>query len=112
MRDMTKGPLAGHVVHMGMSIALTMAFQTLYFLADLFWVGHLGKEAVAGVGLAGNVTFLALTQSLSVGATSLIAQALGRKDHQRAEFVFNQSMGLSLVTGLLFGVVVFALRGL
>jgi hypothetical protein len=27
-----------------------MAFQTLYFLADLFWVGRLGKEAVAGVG--------------------------------------------------------------
>lgn len=113
MRDMTKGPIGGHVVHMAMFIALTMAFQTLYFLADLFWVGRLGKEAVAGVGLAGNLTFLvlALTQSLSVGATSLIAQALGRKDHRRAELLFNQSLVLSTIVGLAFGIAVFALRG-
>jgi putative MATE family efflux protein len=113
MRDMTKEPISGHVVHLAMFIALTMAFQTLYFLADLFWVGRLGKEAVAGVGLAGNLTFLvlALTQSLSVGATSLIAQALGRKDHRQAELLFNQSLVLSAIVGLVFGIALFALRG-
>ena len=30
---------------------VTMLFQTLYFLVDLYWVGRLGKEAVAGVGV-------------------------------------------------------------
>lgn len=112
MQDMTKGPVSGHVMRLAGFIALSTAFQTLYFLADLYFVGKLGKEAVAGVGLAGTVTFLvlALTQSLGVGATSLIAQALGRKERDQAERLFNQSLVLSCATGFIFGIAFFALR--
>src|SRR5262245_42772063 len=89
-----------------------MLFQTLYFLADLYFVGRLGKEAIAGVGLAGNLTMLvlALTQSLGVGTTSLLSQAIGRKEVHYAERVMNQSLVLSCLVGLAFGVVAFALR--
>src|SRR6266702_2286422 len=113
MKDLTKGPVGGHVLQLATFIGLSTAFQTLYFLADLYFVGRLGKEAIAGVGLAGNLMFvvLALTQSLGVGATSLIAQAIGRKDQKHAELVFNQALVLSDLTGLAFGVCVFALRG-
>jgi putative MATE family efflux protein len=112
MQDMTKGPVSGHVMRLAGFIALSTVFQTLYFLADLYFVGKLGKEAVAGVSMAGTVMFLvlALTQSLGVGATSLIAQALGRKDRDEAERVFNQSLILSTATGLVFGVIFFSLR--
>ncbi len=113
MKDLTKGPVGAHVLQLAAFIALTTTFQTLYFLADLYFVGRLGKEAIAGVGLAGNLMFvvLALTQSLGVGATSLIAQAMGRKDREHAELIFNQALVLSNLTGLVFGVVIFALRG-
>ena len=109
---MTRGPVAGHVLQLAGFIALTMLFQTLYFLADLYFVGTLGKEAVAGVSLSGNLAFvvLALTQSLGVGATALVAQALGRKQRDHAELVFNQALVLSTLTGLAFGVVAFAGR--
>jgi putative MATE family efflux protein len=112
MKDLTAGPVWRHVLQLSTFIALTTFFQTLYFLADLYFVGRLGKEAVAGVALAGNLTFvvLALTQSLGVGATSLIAQAMGRKDRERAELVFNQALALSNLTGLAFGIAAFALR--
>ena len=101
-------------MELGTFIALTMIFQTLYFLADLYFVGRVGKEAVAGVGLAGNLMFivLALTQSMSVGATSLISQSLGRKDRAQAQLVFNQAMAMSNLTGVVFGVLFFALRGI
>jgi len=112
MRDLTKGPIAGHVLQLSSFIALTMIFQTLYFLVDLYFVGRLGKEAIAGVGLAGNLMMvvLALTQALSVGATSLIAQAMGRKDAARAERVFNQVFVLSLCVGVTFGALGLAVR--
>jgi len=113
MKDLTKGPVGRHVVSLATFIALTMFFQTLYFLADLYFVGRLGKEAVAGVGLAGNLMFivLALTQSMSVGATSLVSQSLGRKDRAHAQLVFNQAMALSILTGVVFGALFFAVRG-
>src|SRR5437867_12755292 len=113
MKDLTRGPVGRHVVSLAAFIALTMIFQTLYFLADLYFVGRLGKEAIAGVSLAGNLMFvvLALTQSLGVAATSLIAQAMARKDRRHAEPVFEQPLVLSNLTALAFGVWVFALRG-
>ena len=112
MKDLTRGPIGAHIVQLSTFIALSTTFQTLYFLADLYFVGRLGKEAIAGVAVAGNLTMLvlALTQSLGVGATSLIAQAIGRKDRRQAEVLFNQSLVLSNLVGLGFGVAVFALR--
>ena len=113
MKDLTRGPIGRHVVQLATFIALTMIFQTLYFLADLYFVGRLGKEAVAGVSLAGNLMFivLALTQSMSVGATSLISQSFGRKDRAHAQLVFNQAIVMSTVTGIVFGLLFFAVRG-
>src|SRR5688500_13176127 len=91
---------------------VTMVFQTLYFLVDLYFVGSLGKEAVAGVGVAGNLTFvvLAVSQMLAVGTTTLISHAVGRRDDARALLVFNQSQVLSAVVGVLFFIVSMATR--
>lgn len=112
MKDMTQGPVSRHVVAMASFIALSTMFQTLYLLVDLYFVGRLGKEAIAGVGLAGNLTFLvlALTQALGVGTTALIAQALGRRDRDRAELLFNQAMVLSVLVGTLFLTTAFLAR--
>jgi len=74
-------------------------------------VGHLGKEAIAAVGVAGNMTMivLALTQMLGVGTTTLISQAAGKKDQPHAELVFNQSFMMSILIALALGVCGFLL---
>ncbi|HTD28395.1 MAG TPA: MATE family efflux transporter [Xanthomonadaceae bacterium] len=97
MHDLTQGSIPKHVVRMAMPIAMGMFFQTLYFLVDLKFVSLLGKDSVAGVGAAGNITFIvmALTQMLGVGTVTLIAQAVGRKDRPDANLVFNQSLLLA-----------------
>src|SRR5262252_5469358 len=98
MKDLTQGSVTKHLLHMSAFMAVSMVVQTLYLLADLFWVGQLGKEAIAAVGVAGNLNMLvlAMTQMLGVGTTALIAQAAGRKDQAHAELVFNQSCVMSL----------------
>ena len=112
MKDLTKGSVGGHILQLSLFIAMSTTVQTLYFLADLYFVGKLGKEAIAGVALGGNLMMLvlALTQSLGVGATALIAQAMGRHDRPQAERLFNQALVLSNLVGLTFGAAVFALR--
>src|SRR2546421_4666954 len=107
MQDLTRGPILGHLLKTTSFMLVTMVFQTLYFLIDLYWVGRLGKEAVAAVGIAGNLMFvvLAVTQMLAVGNTTLVSPAAGRKDHPRALLVFNQAQQLSLLVGVLFYIV-------
>jgi putative MATE family efflux protein len=111
MNDLTTGSLARHLFATAGFMLFTMVFQTLYFLADLYWMGHLGKEAVAAVGVAGNLTFvvLALTQMLGVGTTTLVSHAVGRKDSDGARRVFNQAQSLSIIVGAGFLVVGLAL---
>src|SRR3954465_11151277 len=110
MKDMTQGSVTRHLLHMAMFMMVSMVVQTLYLLADLYWVGRLGKEALAAVSVGGNLTMvvMALTQMLGVGTTALISQAAGRKDQARAELVFNQSVAMSILTGIGVGICVFA----
>src|SRR5881392_3922438 len=106
MKDLTQGSVIRHLLHMSAFLAASMVVQTLYLLADLYWVGRLGKEAIAAVGVAGNMTMivLALTQMLGVGTTTLISHAAGRKDQTQAELVFNQSFVMSLMVAAGLGV--------
>jgi len=103
MHDLTQGPITRHIVKLAVPIAVGMLFQTLYFLIDLYFVSGIGDAAIAGVGAAGNLTFIvmALTQVLGVGTVTLIAQAVGRKDHDDAQLVFNQSLAIATVCALL-----------
>jgi len=112
MQDLTTGPVTRHLLRTTSFMLVTMVFQTLYFLIDLYWVGRLGKEAVAGVGVAGNLTFvvLAISQMLGVGTTALVAHASGRKDQPQALHVFKQSQGLSMLVAAGFFVVFWSLR--
>ena len=112
MQDLTTGSVTRHLLKTTSFMLVTMLFQTLYFLADLYWVGRLGREAVAAVALAGNITFvvLAATQMLSVGTTTLIAHASGRRDQARANYVFDQSLLVGFASGVLFAVVAWSMR--
>lgn len=112
MKDLTQGSVTKHLLHMSAFMAVSMMAQTLYLLADLYWVGHLGKEAIAAVGVAGNLTMivLALTQMLGVGTTTLISHAAGQKDQPRAELVFNQSFVMSILVAVVLGISGFLLR--
>ena len=63
MQDLTTGPIPRHLLKTTSFMLVTMMFQTLYFLVDLYWVGRLGKEAVAAVGISGNLMFIVLAVS-------------------------------------------------
>jgi len=101
MKDLTQGSIVAHIVQMAGVMVIGMVGQTLYYLVDLYFVSGLGPQAIAGVGAAGNITFvvLALTQILNVGTAALISHAAGRKDQPDANRVFNQSLVLSALVG-------------
>jgi putative MATE family efflux protein len=97
MKDLTRGPIARHLVEMSIPIAVGLLLQTLYYLVDLYFVARLGEAAIAGVSAAGNLWFivLALTQVLGVSTVALMSHAAGRKDRDEANHVFNQAIALA-----------------
>lgn len=113
MRDLTQGSITGHLLGMAGFIGLSLIFQTLYFIVDLYFVSRLGNAAIAGVSASGNVFFLALaaSQLISIGAMALVAQAVGRKDEADANLFSDQSISMSLLFAALMLVLGYALGG-
>jgi len=113
VKDLTQGPVSKQIVAIAVPIAAGMVFQTLYYLVDLYFVAGLGDTAIAGVGLAGNVSMviIALTQMLGVGTVALVSHAAGRKDRPEANLVFNQSVLLSAILGVTTLIAGYALTG-
>jgi len=113
MKDLTQGSITGHILSMSLVMLIGMAGQTAYFLVDLYFVAHLGPEAIAGVNAAGTLSFvvMALTQILGVGTVALIAHAVGRQDKQDANLVFNQSVALSGICAVVVLVLGYSLTG-
>src|SRR5256886_16023513 len=113
MKDLTQGSIVSHILSMAPPIVAGMVTIMICQLVDLYFVAGLGEAAIAGVAAAGNLVFLlnGVLQVLGVGTVSLIAHAVGRKDRVDANLVFNQSLGLAAVCGLLTLVAGFAFAG-
>lgn len=114
MRDLTQGSITAHLLGMASFIGLSLIFQTLYFVVDLYFVSRLGNEAIAGVSAAGNVFFLALaaSQLISIGVMATVAQAVGRKDEAEANLMSDQAISMSLLGAVLMLVFGYAFGGI
>ena len=107
MKDLTQGRIETHLARMSGAILLNMLAGNLFALANLYWLGRLGPEAQAAVTLAGFPMMLLFTLMpvLSMGSGILIAQSVGAKDRARADRIFNEAFGATLLFMLAFGAI-------
>jgi putative MATE family efflux protein len=79
-------------------------------LVDTFLVGHLGEDALAGVGLASILYWFPLSGmfAIGVGATAVVSRNMGAGRLERAEATLRGTQMLALIWGVVMGVVFFA----
>ena len=90
--------------YLSSAILITLS-GALGVIIDSMIVGHLiGGDGVSAINLNSTMIQLLMTISLIIasGGGMLVGYALGRKDHQRARYIFTQSMLGNLVVGLIF----------
>ena len=89
-RDIVTGRLSRVVVRLAGPAVLSMFVETLLSLGDTFWVGKLGPEGVAAITAASYIIWVlfSLVEVPATGVISLVAQAVGAGDRERAIQVF------------------------
>ncbi len=107
LRDYTEGPIIRSLIQLSVPIVMANVLQTAYQLVDTFWVGRLGKEAVAAVSLSFPIIFLliSLGGGLTIAGTILVAQHRGRKDEKQVSHVVAQTMISMLLISVVISVV-------
>lgn len=102
--DYTALPLNRAVILLAVPMVLEMVMESLFAVADVFWVSHLGKEAVAVVGLTESVMTLiyAVAIGISIAATAIISRRIGEKEPELAAQAAGQIvlLGVLIATGL------------
>lgn len=87
-------------------MASTVSFSMMT-LADTIIMGHVGRPQLAGVGLAGTVTFALLCFSigLMMGGKALISQAVGARRFEEARRCYGAAVLAALALGAVTTVV-------
>jgi len=105
-QDFTKGSIPRAVFLLAIPMILEMCMESVFAVVDIFFVGRIGKEAVATVGLTESV--LALVYSVAVGlsmaATAIVSRRVGEKDREGAARSAVQSILIALCFTVLVSV--------
>jgi len=88
---------------------LEQSLLTFVGLVDTYIVGHLGAEAIAGVGMGNAILNLvaALFGALGVGATAVVAREIGAGRNEEAGTVAGQGMLVAVIIGALASAIAF-----
>src|SRR5436305_14125274 len=86
-------------------MVLEMVLESLFAVVDVFWVGRLGSNAIATVGLTESMLSLvfAVGMGLSLSTTAMVARRIGEKDHEGAADAAVQAIILGLVVSVVIG---------
>ena len=98
-RDLTEGPVFGHIVRMILPMSFGILAMMLVGIVDTYWVGSLGSAQQAAVQMSFPVTMLVMSVSigLGAGAVSAVSRAAGRKDGSSIPRIATDAMALAFL---------------
>lgn len=94
--DYTEGPIGRAILLLAVPMVLEMIMESIFAVCDVFFVSHLGADAVATVGLTESMLSLiyAMAAGLAIGATAMVARRTGERDTEGAAIAAVQAIVL------------------
>jgi putative MATE family efflux protein len=104
-QDYTEAPIGRAVILLSVPMVLEMLMESVFAVADIFFVGRLGADAVATVGITESLMTIiyAVAIGLSIGATAIVARRIGEKDRDGATRAAVQSIALAVIVAIVIG---------
>src|SRR5947208_7727564 len=104
-QDFTTGSLNRAILLLAIPMVLEMVLESLFAVVDVFWVGRLGADAIATVGLTEPMLSLvfAIGLGLSLSTTAMVARRIGEKDPAGAAVAGVQAIVIGVVFSAMVG---------
>ena len=102
--ESSTGAIRKRVLDLALPAVAEMAFSSFIQVINLIMVGRVGPAAVAAVGITTQPVFLALAvfQALNVGATAMVARAIGADNPKEANEVTRQTILVNIYLAFAF----------
>jgi putative MATE family efflux protein len=101
--DYTQGSIRQAIVLLAIPMILELSLESVFAVVDMFFVGKLGPNAMATVGLTEScVTIVySIAIGLSVAATAVVARRIGEKNPEAAAHAGMQSLLIALIVTII-----------
>jgi putative MATE family efflux protein len=118
--DYTQGSIRHAIVLLAVPMILELSLESVFAVVDMFFVGKLGENAIATVGLTESVVTLvySIAIGLSTAATAMVARRVGEKNEDEAAHAGMQALIISLmatvvisISGIIFAPSVLKIMG-
>src|ERR1700732_3405627 len=105
-QDYTTGGMNRALLLLAVPMVLEMVLESLFGVVDIFWVGRLGANATATVGLTESMLSLifSVAMGLSLSTTAMVARRIGEKNPEGAAVAGVQAIALGLMVSLAIGI--------
>ncbi len=105
-QDFTQGSIPRAVFLLAIPMMLELSLESVFAVVDMFFVGKLGENAIATVGLTESVITLVYSVAigLSTAATAIVARRIGEKNSADAAHAGAQSLIVSLIVTLVISI--------
>ncbi|MBN2519843.1 MAG: MATE family efflux transporter [Bacteroidales bacterium] len=93
-QDFTTGSLSRAIFLLSVPMVLEMIMESVFAIADIFFVSKLGADAVATIGITESIMTLvyAIAAGLSTATTALVARRIGEKNEKAAAMAAVQAI--------------------
>ncbi len=110
--DYTQGSIRGAIILLAIPMILELSLESVFAVVDIFFVGKLGANAIATVGLTElSITIVySVAMGLSAAATAVVSRRIGEKDANAAAHAGMQSLLIALLITVVISIcgIVFA----
>src|SRR6266498_4207721 len=106
-RDFTTGPIGRSLLILAIPMVLEMCMESVFAVVDMFWVSHLGTDAMATVGITESMLTLMYAVAIVLGicATAMVARRIGDGNPEFAARAAGQAIAVGIIVSLLFAVI-------
>jgi Na+-driven multidrug efflux pump len=107
-RDLTQGSILKNLLIMSIPTMIGYSAQMVYDIVDIFWIGRISGESIAGVTIFSTLFWLVeiLNSIIGQSSISLISQSYGRKDDEGTAKAIEQTITFKFLVAVIAAVLV------
>ena len=108
-KDFVSGSIERAIFMLSIPMILEMMMESLFAVVDVFFVGKLGVDAIATVGLTEAIIMIvySICIGLSMGVTAMVSRRVGEKKYKDASDVAFQSILIGVFLAFIIGIIGF-----
>ncbi len=105
-QDYTQGSIRKAVFLLAIPMILELSLESVFAVVDMFFVGKLGQNAIATVGLTESVITIvySIAIGLSTAATAVVARRIGEKNPEAAAHAGAQSIIIAIIATIVLSI--------